>query len=385
MQRVSALERPPTFDLCAGVLLLALGACSGDHHEPEAFVYAGGGSTIDVFRADLATGALTLQAEVPAGDNAYVFDVDAQRQHLYVQTQLGLPVAIRAFTIGNGTLEKTADYQLPHPFVEGVTQILLDPTGRWLQISSTGGATGLLDQLFPVAADGTLGAPQTISSDFYGFGWDPTGRFLYGLDGVAINQYHFNLTAGAITPNDPPQAEGSTGHQVLGLQLHPSGKWLYSVEEGAIGVFTTDPARGTLVNQGYARSLVSGESFTWASIVVHPSGRFLYAVGNVAGTLVTLIDVFAIDGASGLLRFVERQKGDALHQIQLGSLQAPLLLGDLLIVGGQGLTDRYRGVPVLCVYRIDSDGTLRAVGPPAELRPASSTIVNFIFAAPGAD
>jgi 6-phosphogluconolactonase (cycloisomerase 2 family) len=363
MQRVSFLG-----------LLLALGACSGAEH--GAHVYAGGGSTIDVFHLDLAAGTLTLEAEVPAGDNAYLVDVDSARKHAYVQTQIGLPVAIRAFDIASdGALTKTADYPLPHPFVEGVTQILLDPTGRWLQISSTGGASGLLDQLFPVGAGGQLGPPQTISSDFYGFGWDGTGQYLYGLDGVAINQYHFDLGAGAIAPNDPPQAEGSTGHQVLGLQLHPSGKWVYSVEENAIGIFATG-ARGTLVGQGYAYNLVPGEPMTWASIVVHPSGRFLYAVGNVAGSLVALVDVFTIDQTTGLLRFLERQKGQ--HQIRLGSLQGPLLLGDFLIIGGQG-TERYEGKPVLCVYRVAADGSLATLGAPAELRPADTTIVNFVF------
>jgi 6-phosphogluconolactonase (cycloisomerase 2 family) len=354
--------------------LLALGACGGADH--GAHVYAGGGSTIDVFHLDLATGALTLQAEVPAGDNAFLVDVDSAREHAYVQTQLGLPVAIRAFEIGDGTLTRTADFALPHPFVEGVTQVQLDPTGRWLQISSTGGASGLLDQLFPVTAGGQLGSPQTISSDFYGFGWDRTGQYLYGLDGVAINQYHFDLGAGAIAPNDPPQAEGSMGHQVLGLQIHPSGKWVYSVEENAIGIFATG-ARGTLVGQGYAHNLVPGEAMTWASIVVHPSGRFLYAVGNVASSLVALIDVFAIDQTTGLLRFVERQKG--VHQIRLGSLQGPLLVEDFLIIGGQGIADRYQDRPVLCVYRISADGTLHSAGAPAELRPADTTIVNFVF------
>jgi 6-phosphogluconolactonase len=347
----------------------------------SAFIYAGGGSTIDVFRADLASGALTLQAEVPAGDNAYLADVDARRTRAYVQTQLGLPVTIRAFDIqADGSLKHSTDQVLPHPFVEGMTEVLLDPSGRWFLMSSTGGSSGLLDQLMPVGGDGHLGQARTISSDFYGFAWDPSGRYLFGLDGVAILQYRFDAAAGAITPAEPFQAEGSTGHQILGLQTHPGGKWIYSVEENAIGAFAFDEGKGTLTGLGYTANLVPGEAITWSTLVVHPGGRFLYAVGSVTGSLVALVDLFAIDPTTGNLGFVGRQKGGDLHQVRLGSLQGPLLLGDLLVIGGQGVSDRFRDLPVLCVYRIrPEDGTLTPVGEPVPLRPAATANVSFIL------
>src|SRR5215213_9448120 len=92
-----------------GTLMVALAACGGDPAPAGASVYAGGGSTIDVFSADLATGALTLRAEVPAGDDAYLGTLDAGRTRLYIQTQLGLPVNIRAFDIqGDGLLRPSA-------------------------------------------------------------------------------------------------------------------------------------------------------------------------------------------------------------------------------------------------------------------------------------
>jgi 6-phosphogluconolactonase (cycloisomerase 2 family) len=366
----------------AGLLFLAACSASGEDQAGDlaaTYLYAGGGSAIDVFRVDLATGALTFLAETPAGDRAYVADMDRRSERLYVQTQLGLPVAIRSFARGtDGTLAAGTDYPLPHPFVEGMTQILLDPTGRWLLMSSTGGASGLLDQLVPVEG-GALGTARTISSDFYGFAWDPSGRWLFGLDGVAILQYRFD-PAGGITPNDPPRAEGSQGHQLLALRTHPSGRWIYSIEEGAVGTFAFDDAAGTLVAQGYAYNVVPGEAITWAALELHRSGRFLYALGSVTGTQVALVDLFALD-AAGTPTFVARQKGDALHQIRLGSLQAPLVLGDLLIVGGQGMAGPYAGLPVLCVYRIGPDGTLAAAGDPVPLRPAATAAVNFLFAA----
>jgi 6-phosphogluconolactonase (cycloisomerase 2 family) len=357
------------------------GGADGSPPASAAHVYAGGGSTIDVFRADLATGALTFETAVPAGDNAYLADVDLARGRVYVQTQLGLPVVIRSFQIDvGGALIRPTDYPLPHPFVEGMTEVLLDPSGRWFLMSSTGGSSGLLDQLVQVGAQGQLGAPATISSDFYGFAWDPSGRYLFGLDGVAILQYRFDPVAGALAANDPPQAQGSTGHQILGLRPHPGGRWIYSVEETALGVFTFDATRGTLTGTGYARNVVAGQSVTWAGLAIHPSGRFLYVLGNVAGTSTALLDLFAIDPASGGLTFVRREMGDAEHQVRLGSLQAPLLLGDFLVIGGQASGGASRDAPALCVYRVDlGDGTLRPAGDLVPLRPAETTSVSFVF------
>jgi hypothetical protein len=344
------------------------------------YLYAGGGSSIDVFGVDLATGVLTFLAAAPAGDRAYLADVDPKREHVYVQTQLGLPVAIRSFERGaDGKLKLGADYPLAHPFVEGMTQILLDPTGRWLLMSSTGGASGLLDQLVPVEAGGALGTPRTISSDFYGFAWDPSGRWLFGLDGVTILQYRFD-PSGTITPNDPPRAEGAQGHQMLGLRTHPNGRWVYSLEEGAIGTFDFDASAGTLVSKGYAYNPLPTIAITWAGLELHPSGRFLYALGSVTDTHVALVDLFALDDA-GMPTFKGRQQGSPYHEVQLGSLQAPVVLGDLLIVGGRRVIGTKGGLPVLCVYRIAADGSLTATGDPADLLPAGTADLSFLFAA----
>jgi hypothetical protein len=372
---------------CAAVCALA-SACAGSDgaRAPDAggptFVYAGGGTTIDVFRADLATGTLTLQEALPAGNDAYLAEVDRRRNRVYMQTQLGLPVVIRALDITpTGALRTAFDRPLPHPAVEGVSQMQVHPTAPWLLISATGSVTGLEDQLLPVDGAGALGMPKVISTEFYGFTWDRTGRYFYGLDGVAISQFVFDPPAGTLTPNDPPLSEGSTGHQFLVLREHPDGKWIYSVEEGAIGQFAVDAARGTLRVLSYTPNPVAREPMSWASLVVHPTGRFLYAIGAVTTSQVALIDVFSIDATTGALRFVERETGGERHQLILENFQTTPLVGELLVVGGRsraaGLEDR----PVLAVYRVDpTDGALSAIGGPVELQPAPGTVVNFVFA-----
>jgi 6-phosphogluconolactonase (cycloisomerase 2 family) len=364
----------------AAALVAACGSGADPAPAGGAFLYAGGGTTIDAFRVDPTTGALTFVGEAAAGDDAFVFDLDARRRRVYVQTQLGIPVVIRAFDIqSDGALRMSGDRPLPHPMVEGVTQIQVHPTAPWLLASATGGATGLEDQLMPVGGDGRLGQHHTISTEFYGFTFEPTGRYFYGFDGVAISQFGFDATAGAIAPLDPPQAAGTDGHQILALARHPGGRWVYSVEEGALGLLDLDAASGRLAARAWAQNPLPTEPVFWASMAIHRSGGFLYAVGYVPDTLIGLIDLFAIDPASGALRFVKRERGGTTHQFLLGSLQAPLLLGDLLFVGGQATAQRFAGAPVLVGYRIDpADGTLTPVGDPTPLRPATAA-VNFIF------
>jgi 6-phosphogluconolactonase (cycloisomerase 2 family) len=364
---------PPRW-VCGWLFLLLAGCGTSD--PPTTFVYAGGGKTIAAFRADLSTGALALQGTVSAGDDAFLLEVDPRRHRAYVQTQLGIPVVIRAYEL-DGSMAPAGDFVLPHPLVEGVTQLGVHPTAPWLLISATGQASGLQDQLIPLDGGGRLGAAKVISTDYYAFGWDPGGGYFFGLDGVSIGQFVFDAPAGSLRPNDPPQAQGSEGHPFLSLGWHPGGRWVYTVEEGAIGLFDYDPARGQLALREYASSPLPAEPSAWTGLAVHPGGRSLYALGYLRGSMFAFIDQFALD-RSGSPRFVRRETGGPGHTLELDSLQAPLVLGDYLIAGGRSAAT---GKPVLVVYRIDpATGTLTAVGAPTELGPPDSIAVNFIAA-----
>jgi hypothetical protein len=275
-----------------------------------------------------------------------------------------------------GGLSPAGDLTLPHPLVEGVTQIQVHPTAPWLLLSATGGASGLQDQLMPLDDQGRPGMAKVISTDYYGFTWDPSGHHFYGLDGVALGQFVFDPAAGALQPQEPLLADGSVGHQFLWLKVHPSGRWVYSVEEGALGRFAVDTATGALTAQEYVGTPLPAESTSWTSLAVHPSGRFLYCLGQARDTQLGFVDVYGLDG-NGRLSFVTRERGDDAHQIHLDSLQAPLLVGDHLIVGGRGAAAK----PVLVVYRIAADtGLLTAFGDPVPLAPAATAAVNFLAA-----
>ena len=358
----------------------------GDGGPPAAstFLYAGGGSHLHTFRMDLSTGALAFQAREPVGDDARIHELDVARRRVYVQTQVGSPLVIVSYALGgDGRLTPIADQALPYPLVEGMTQIGLHPTQPWMLVSATNASPGLEDQLMPVEPDGRLGAPRTIAKEFYAFGWDPSGRYFYGLDGEAIFQFHFDAAAGALRPHERERSDGSSGRTVLSLRNHPNGKWIYSVEQGAIGAHALDAASGHLASLGHVGNPMAAESIYWTSISLDPGGRFLYALGYLEGSQVLLIDVFAIDPTSGTLSFVAREKGGTSHQLLNRGLQAPLVLRDFVVVGGPANGNSLQDRPVVAVFRRDpSRGTLSPVGLPTALDPPATSGVNFVFAAP---
>jgi 6-phosphogluconolactonase len=246
-------------------------------------------------------------------------------------------------------------------------------------LSATNAFPGLEDVLLPVAADGQLGQPRTVAQEFYAFSWDPVGWFFYGLDGEAIFQFRFDAGAGNISVSDPARADGSDGRVVLALRHHPNGRWVYSVEERELGQYSFNPVSGVLANRQFVQNPIATDSIYWTAIALHPEGRFLYALGYLDPSRLALVDLFRIDPADGRLTFVKREKGPPLHQVQNRGLQAPLVLRDLLLVGGPGVATSWGERALLSVYKIDpGDGTLTAVGQPTPLNPPGAA-VNFIF------
>lgn len=344
-----------------------------------ATLYIGSGPGIHTLRADLTSGRLTHVDRVAAGDDVRYADLDSAGHHLYVQTQLGKAYAVLTFDVqADGTLKKSGEVAFPYPMIEGVSQVLVHPTAPWFLISVSDRLAGLEDHLMPIGAGGQLGMARVMAREFYGFNWDPTGKFFYGLDGVALSQYRFDPAAGTLAPLAPPQSEGSSDHTFLGLEVHPSGKWAYTVEEDALGRFDLDPAMGRLSKPDYYLGPLPAEPVLWTSLAT--TDRSLYVLAHEPDTERLLVDVFAIDPGTGGLSHRQRQKGEADRALLDTGQQAPVVLGGWLWVGGRGATTVVDGQSVVLGYRIaPADGTLPSAGEPLTL-PASTGPVTFILA-----
>jgi 6-phosphogluconolactonase len=113
--------------------------------------------------------------------------------------------------------------------------------------------------------------------------------------------YRFDPATGSLTPSDPPYAKLAPGAGPRHLAFHPNGKFAYVLSElnSTVTTFAYNPATATFANL-QALSTIP-KDFTshndTAEIVVHPSGKFLYASNRGRDS----IAVFSIDPNKGTL------------------------------------------------------------------------------------
>jgi 6-phosphogluconolactonase len=213
----------------------------------------------------------------------------------------------------------------------GPTYLSLHPSGRWLLVANYfGGSVAVL----PVGPDGRLGPPADVQKpegpvgptraahappgSFAVSGHDrthahmiaarPDGRFVYhadlGLDRIFI--WTLDEQTGKLQPASTPSVALPPGDGPRHFAFHPTGRWLYSVqEEGSTVVrFDCDPATGALSPPRQTISTLpegfAGSNFC-SEILLDREGRFLYT-GN---RLHDSIAVFAIAEDGTLTRVTD--------------------------------------------------------------------------------
>jgi 6-phosphogluconolactonase len=201
-----------------------------------------------------------------------------------------------------------------------VCHVSVDPSGRCALVASYTdgclaaapiGTNGILgDVTAHICHHGSSVNPARQSSPHaHQAVTDPTDRFVFvcdlGMD--KIMSYRLDAAAGLLTPNDPPFTVVAPGTGPRHLAFNPNGQFAYVISELANTVtsFAYDPARGTLSRMQIVSTLPAGYTNfnTAAEVVVHPSGRFLYASNRGQNSVV----LFRIDPATGLLSPVEHQ------------------------------------------------------------------------------
>jgi 6-phosphogluconolactonase len=132
---------------------------------------------------------------------------------------------------------------------------------------------------------------------------DPENRFALvadlGLDQVRL--YRFDASSGGLAPHEPAVVPVSPGSGPRHLAWHPNGRWLYLVEEisSEVGLFSWTSTTGTLQPVQSVPALPPGFAGdnTSAEILVHPTGRFVYASNRGHDSLAA----FAVAESSGTL------------------------------------------------------------------------------------
>jgi 6-phosphogluconolactonase len=124
-----------------------------------------------------------------------------------------------------------------------------------------------------------------------------------GIDKVMI--YRFDRAASRLMPAQQPFTELQAGAGPRHLTLHPSGKFLYVINEldSTMSAFRYEEVNGTLTHIETLSTLpsdFSGVSYC-ADVHVSPSGKFLYGSNRGHNSIV----VFEIDQRTGKLKLVE--------------------------------------------------------------------------------
>lgn len=272
---------------------------------------------IYLYSMDQTTGALTEKSSVKSNNPSFV--VGNGGRFLYAVNEVPdldgkRTGGVSAFAVDAGNEKLTFINQQASEGADPC-HLSFDRQRKHLLVANyTSGTVAVL----PIQRDGSLGAATDVKRH-EGSGpreqqkgphahcikLDRANRFAYaadlGSDKVMI--YRFNQAGGKLEPQ--PAATLHPGAGPRHLTFHPSGKYLYVINEldSSLTTFKCDPATGKLTAFETVSTLPRdfvGTSYC-ADIHISKSGRFLYGSNRGHNSIV----VFAIDPRTARLSLVE--------------------------------------------------------------------------------
>jgi 6-phosphogluconolactonase len=357
-------------------LLLSVGRATGDNSKASQYFAFIGTYTAKTdsrglysFHFDSSTGRLTAMAlAAPAQDPSFL-TVASNEKYLYAVNELSefngkKSGAVTSYSLDPKSGKLTQLNQAPSGGADPC-YVSFDQTGRYLLVANyTGGSVST----FPIAPDGRIG-PASAFVQHTGSGPNKErqegphahyiaasadNRFVFvvdlGLDEVVV--YRFDPAKGSLTPNDSPFAKLAPGAGPRHMAFHPNGKFAFVLNEvnSTVTAFAYDSKSGsfsTLQTLSTIPNDFTAHNDT-AEIVVHPSGKFLYASNRGRDSIAE----FTIDPAKGTLALA----GDFPTQGKTPRNFALDPTGKFLLAANQESNN-------IVVFRIDpSSGALAAAG-----------------------
>jgi len=256
---------------------------AGKDAAPTGPVFAFVGSSagfIRVYRVDLTSGGWTLVKESAAGQNPSFLAFHPSRPIVVAVDEIAGTGVVRsfAFDAASGTLTPISDKPSGG---SNPTHLSFDPAGRFVLVANYSGGTV---SVFPIDAAGVLGdASDTKSSGpkSHWAGTNPSGThaFVPALDDDAVAQYALD-GAGKLTANGSAALPNGAGPRHLAFSLDETHAYTINELDVTVTAFAFDKGTGKLTPGATISALPPGQStagVTGAEIVVHPSGRFVYA------------------------------------------------------------------------------------------------------------
>jgi 6-phosphogluconolactonase len=369
-------------------LLLSVARTSGDNSKPSQYLAFIGTYTskteskgIYSFHFDAGTGRLTSMAVAATTQDPSFVTVAPNEKYLYAVNELGefngkKSGAVTSYSLDPKSGKLTQLNQVPSGGADPC-YVSFDQTGKYLLVANyTGGSVST----FPIAADGRISAASAFvqhsgsgpnkerqeGPHAHYIASSSDDRFVFvvdlGLDEVVV--YHFDPAKGSLTPNDPPFAKLAPGAGPRHLAFHPNGKFAYVLSEvnstvTALSYDAKNASFSTLQTLSTIPKDFTAHNDT-AEIVVHPSGKFLYASNRGHDSIAE----FTIDPVQGTLTLA----GDFSTQGKEPRNFALDPTGKFLLAANQESNN-------IVVFRIDQfTGALTASGQVAQV-PAPVDIV----------
>ena len=301
---------------------------------------SGHGQGIYLLEMDRATGALRQREVFPSDFNPSWLALDPSRTHLYSANEISNykgtnSGSVSAYLIdpatGRLTLLNTASSEGASP-----AHISVHPSGKYVFVANYQGGTVAV---LPVRSNGELGVATDVKQDSGAIGStratsgppgsfaisghdkphahmiqaDPAGKFVLasdlGLDRIFI--WKFDVRTGRLSQVNPASVPLPPGDGPRHFAFHPSGRWLYSLQEegSTLVTYDYDAANGKLTAKQTISTLpknFKGTNFT-SEVMISADARFLYAANRLHDSIAW----FAI-GEGGILTFAgeEWTRGD---------------------------------------------------------------------------
>ena len=291
--RLTATDGRPPAD--AGDASTAGDASLGSDAAPAGrqIAYVGGYGP-GISRYDIADdGQLTAAGTTPAFAPGPSF-LAISGAMLYVVSETTSRVGAYAIDPGSGALSLVNDAASGGA---GPAYVGVDRSGAYVLVANyTDGSVATL----AIRGDGGVAAPHSYAAgkNAHMIVTDPSNHYAFvpclGSDYVA--QYGFDAATGALTPNSVPHLATAAGAGPRHLAFAPDGHHAYLINEldSTLSVLAFDATTGRLSTLQTTSSRAAGAtgSNAAAEVLVHPSGRFVYASNRGDNT----IAVFGVAG-----------------------------------------------------------------------------------------
>jgi 6-phosphogluconolactonase (cycloisomerase 2 family) len=268
---------------------------------------------ITSFHFDPTTGGLNVSSVRSSIDPTFLA-LHPSKRILYTVNEINGAGTVEAYTIDavSGALtllnRRTVGSSPGH--------LVIDATGQHLITADYNSATWTVVALAP---DGSLGAvtdtvvrtgsgPHTrqLSPHPHGLAFDPSGRFLAGVDLGTDRLEIFELVNDHLVSRQVVSIAAGSGPRHVAFL--PNGQAIYVINEltATISVFAFNAATGAVGALRQTIETVTPGFPLWrsaAEIVVHPSGKFLYASNRktVDDPVSDSIAAFSINQTTGVL------------------------------------------------------------------------------------